>query len=237
MKINFIKILIKPLFFKNVLISVLKLFLLFLPAILAANFIGVTGWVFKITVSAALVALNGYLWMVCQEEIEREDNTKLPETGFIDALFVGIKGLIFSLLFVSLFITGLFILQLLSNYLPDFKNSVFIAEAVLSAFWFFMIYPIAMGIFAQKFNSAEALDFSTIFQIIGNSWLSYLVAFIYMAVYIFILGGICWAILTITGYSFSYFTIGFFVLYAIIVYFLLYSRVFKQVRTEFEGHI
>jgi len=94
-----------------------------------------------------------------------------------------------------------------------------------------------MGIFSDKYNSAETIDFSVIFQIIGNAWLNYLIAFIYMTLYVLILGLICLGLIILTKYSFNYYIMGFFALYAIVVYFILYAHVYRRVRTEFESHI
>lgn len=235
MNINFIEVLTKPLRFKDVPKFALNFFLLFLPTVLIAIFLGVENWIFKTLLSIGLIVLNGYFWLIFQHEVEGEDN-KLPEWKFIDTFFIGLKGLIFSLVYTVLFTLVLFILYMIIYYFPNLNITMLIIAGLWTIIWIFMVYAIAMGIFSEKFNPLETFNFSTMFEIVNECWTNYLFAIFYMLGYLFILGMICWACVIFFGNN-NNFIIGFFSIYAITVYLLLYAQVFKNVRSEYESHI
>jgi len=233
MNISFLKILTKPLGIKNILTLILNLFLLFLPALLSANFFGIDNLLFKITLSLALIVTNGYLWTIFQNEVE-DENDDLPKWHYVNDFFIGLRGVIFSLACIILLAAVLAALWFLVQYVPDSKNIAIIIAIIYFIYWLLMFNAIAMGIFSENFNPIEALNFSTITEVIIGCWLNYLIACFYMIAYIFIIGMACWACI---GLNFSNPVFGVFIAYAIIVYFSLYAKVFKCVRTEYESHI
>jgi len=235
MNINFIDVLTKPLKLKTVLTFLLNLFLLFLPAILSAKFLGMENWIFKISVVIGAIVLNGYLWAIFQNEIE-ENNSEFPKWNFINNFFVGLKGLIFSLTSIAILALILFILWIIVQHVPAFQNIAFVIAVIWSVYWLLMLNSVAMGIFSENFNPVEALKIPTIAEIINNCWLNYLIAGFYMVTYIFIIAMIGWACVIFFGSFYANFVMGFFIVYAVIVYFLLYSNVFNQIKTEFESH-
>lgn len=235
MKISFIGVLTKPLKLKTILILIFNLILLFLPAILAANFLGMENIIFKMALGVACINSNGYLWSIFQHEVEEDDND-FPKWHFINNFFIGLKGLIFSLASIALLMLVLFVLWFILQNMPDFKNIVFMIAIIWSIYWLLMFNAVAMGMFSENFNPAEALKIVTIAEIINGCWLNYLIAAFYMIGYIFIIGMVGWACIIFFGPVYSNFVLGFFVIYAVIVYFSLYAKVFSQVRTEFESH-
>jgi len=235
MNISFIDVLTKPLKLKTILILLLNLFLLFLPAILSAKFLGIENWVFKIVFAVALIILNGYFWTIFQHELE-EDNDDFPKWHFINNFFIGLKGIVFLLASVAILALGLFFLWLLAQHVPTSENIAFIIAIVWSLYWLLMHNAVAMGIFSEKFNPVEAIKFPTIAEIITSCWLNYIIAGFYMVTYIFIISMVGWACVIFFGPASTNFVIVFFVVYAVIVYFLLYANVFSQIRTEFESH-
>lgn len=236
MKINFIGVLTKPLNLKIILIFLLNLILLFLPAILSVQFLGMENIIFKITLAIALINFNGYLWTIFQHEMEADSNN-FPKWHFINNFFVGLKGLVFSLACIALLVAILFALWILIEYVPDSQNISGIIAIICLIYWLLLFNPVAMGMFSENFNPVEALNVSTISDIIKGCWLNYLVAGFYMIAYILIIGVIGWTCSIFFGSAFYNFVIGFFTVYAIIVYFSLYAKVFRQIRTEFENHI
>lgn len=235
MKISFIKILTKPLHPKNILIFIFNLFLLFLPVILAAIFFGAENVLCKIALSIGLIISNGYMWTIFQNEVE-EDSKDFPKWHFVNDFFIGLKGLIFSLACIAILASVLFVLWLLIQYVPDSRNIALVIAAIWSIYWLLMFNVVAMGIFAENFNPVEALKISTIAEIITGCWLNYLIAGLYMVAYILIIGLIGWACIAIFGAASNNYILGFFIVYALIVYFSLYAKVFRQIRSEFESY-
>ena len=235
MQISFIGVLTKPLKLKFILILTFNLFLLFLPAILSANFLGIESIIFKIALGLAFIIANGYLWTFFQHEVEEDDND-FPKWNFINNFFIGLKGLIFSLASMILLVAVLFVLWLLIQHVPDSQNIAFIIAILWSIYWLLMFNTVTMGMFSENFNPVEALKFATIAEITTGCWLNYLVASFYMIGYILILGIIGFACIIFFGQAYINFVYGFVIIYAIIVYFSLYAKVFRQIRTEFESH-
>ena len=235
MQISFIGVLTKPLKLKIILILTFNLFLLFLPAILSANFLGMENIIFKITLGLAFIISNGYLWAIFQHEMEEDDND-FPKWNFINNFFIGLKGLIFSLACIALLAAVLFVLWLLAKNVPGLETIAVIIAIIWLIYWLLIFHAVSTGIFSENFNPIEALKFASIAEIATNCWLNYLIAGFYMIGYAFILGVIGWACTIFFGHAYSNFVYGFFIVYAIIVYFSLYAKVFRQVRTEFESH-
>ena len=235
MNISFIGVLTKPLKLKIILILTFNLFLLFLPAILSANFLGIESIIFKIALGLAFIISNGYLWAIFQHEVEEDDND-FPKWNFINNFFIGIKGMIFSFACIALLTAVLFVLWLIVQNVPDSRNIASIIAIIWFFYWLLMFHAVSMGIFSENFNPIEALKFPSIAEIATNCWLNYLIAAFYMIGYVFIIGMVGWACIIFFGQAYSNFVYGFFIVYAIIVYFSLYAKVFRQVRTEFESH-
>jgi len=235
MNISFIGVLTKPLWFKIVLKLIFNLFLLFLPAILSAHFLGMENIIFKIALSIALIILNGYLWTIFAQEVQYDDND-FPKMHFINNFFIGLKGMIFFLGSIILLAAVLFALWLIIQYVPNSRNISLIVAAIWFIYWLFIFNPVAMGLFSENFDPFEALNFSTIGDVINGSWLNYLIAILYIFGYIFIIGMTSWAFILVLGPNLSHLVLGIITLYAIFVYFLLYAKVFKHVKTEFESH-
>lgn len=235
MKISFIGILTKPLKLKIFFILVLNLILIFLPAVLSANFLGTENLIYKILLGVALIISNGYLWAIFQHEAEEDDN-ELPKWNYINDFFIGVKGLIFFLSALTLFSIVILMLWFLDKYVPSLGNITLILAVIWLVYWLFMFNPVSMGIFSENFNPVEALKFSLIAEIINGCWLDYLISGFYMFAYTFILGMIGWACTIFFGHEHFYHVITFFAVYGTIVYFSLYAKVFRQVRTEFESH-
>jgi len=235
MQISFIGVLTKPLNLKIILILSFNLFLLFLPAILSANFLGMENIIFKIALGIAFIISNGYLWAIFQHEVEEDDND-FPKWNFINDFFIGLKGLVFSLASIALLAAVLFVLYLFVQYVPNSQNIAFIIAILWVIYWLLMFHAVSMGIFSENFNPVEAFKFPSIAEITTGCWLNYLIAGCYMIGYAFIIGMIGWACIIFFGSAYINFVYGFFIVYAIIVYFSLYAKVFRQVRTEFESH-
>jgi len=235
MQISFIGILTKPLKLKIILILTFNLFLLFLPAILSANFLGIESIIFKIALVLAFIISNGYLWAIFQHEVEEDDND-FPKWNFINDFFIGLKGLLFSLASIALLAAVLFVLWLIVQNAPDSRNIASIIAVIWLIYWLLMFHAVSMGIFSENFNPIEAFKFPSITEITTGCWLNYLIAGFYMIGYVFIIGMVGWACIIFFGQAYSTFVYGFFIIYAIIVYFSLYAKVFRQVRTEFESH-
>ena len=231
MSINFIDVLVKPLKPKNLLILILSLALLFLPAILSANYLGTENLIFKIALAAALIISNGYLWSIFQNEVQ-EDSNNFPKWNFISNFFIGLKGLIFFIASAFVLAVIIFILWLILQRVPDFKNAAYIIAGICSIYWLLMFNAVAMGLFSENFNPLEALNLTTIVGITIGCWLDYLKAFLYIAAYALIIGMMYWAAISIIGTAYSTFILGFFIVYATIVYFSLYAKIFKQIRTS-----
>lgn len=236
MQINFIGILIRPFTFKNLTMFVLKLILLFLPTILLFYFMGSANWIFWTLLSTALIISNGYLWIILQNEAELDIDI-LPKWKFIDTFFIGLKGLFLSLFYSAVLFIILLMLRFIDYHLTNATNIIITIGAFVIIIWYFAIYPVAVGIFSEKYSIGEALDYFNIIQIIFACWLNYLIAFLYISAYIFIIGMITWICLILFGQWFNIFIILPFALYIIILYFLLYANVFKSIREEFESHI
>lgn len=236
MKINFIGVLTKPLNFKIIFVLIFNLFLLFLPAVLAANFLGMQNFIFHIVFGLGLIIASGYLWYIFQHEME-EDSDTFPKWNFVNCFFIGLKGIIFTLACVVLLAAVLFVLWITAQHFPEHQNFAYIAAFVWFIYWFLLFYVVAMGIFSENFNPVEALNFSTIAEVVNASWIDYFIASFYMILYLCIIGLIGWGFtIFFPPQAYNYIVVGFSV-YAIIVYFSLYAKVFRKVRSEFESHI
>jgi len=236
MKISFIGVLTKPLKFKILLNLILNFTLLFLPSILITYFMGADNPLFHIITFFAVVVSSGYMWKIFQHEVEKDDDT-FPKFHLINDLFIGIKGLFFSIACLTILMMGIFIMWLVIQKFPDFDQWATIISIIWFLYWFLLFYAVAMGIFSENYNPLEGLNFSTITQVINASWLNYLIASFYMIAYLFIIGMICWAcIIFLPAIKSLYFVEGFSI-YTLIVYFCLYAKVFRQVQEDFESHI
>lgn len=235
MNISFIGVLTLPLKFNNLLKLLINLLLVFLPSMLAAFSIGIEDKLFMIMHSISLIIVSGYIWSVFQLQLEN-DEKKLPEWNFVNNFFTGIKGTLFFLLSLALFISMLFVFWLFLYFMPESKDIIYFLALIWFIYSALFYYPISMGLFAQDYNPRAALMFSTVFQILSGCWLYYLIALIYMVGYIFIIGVVGWSFITLFGINSIIFITELLGIYTLIVIFYFYANVFKSLRNEFENY-
>ncbi len=236
MKISFIGILTRPLKLKTLSSLIFNLFLLFLPAILLANFLGLKNLFFKILIIIAMIIINGYLFKIFQHEMETENSDTFPKWKFINDFFLGLKGIFFYLECLIILAGISIFLWFISGYFPDFRNIAAIIIILLTVYWVLFYIPIALGLYSKKFNLLEAIKLYTISEIAIGSWLNYLKAGLFMIAYIILLALIGWTCTIIFGQNYINFIIGFVSLYVITVYLPLYAKVFVQSKTNFESY-
>lgn len=236
MKLNFTKILFKPLTYTNIPATLIKLFFVVIPAIVTYLYAGMYSWMFITAAVLALIIIIGYFFALFKEEMEIETN-ELPDKSLVESIFAGVKGIFFTLSYVAAYAAVYYFLYVVSYYLPEASTNASIIAVAVFVFWFFVFYPVALGIFADGFNTRQSMDFSLVVQILGSAWFSYLTAFIYMIVYTLILVISCLSLISLTQGSYEYYILGLFTVYYILVYFILYAKVYKHVRTKFESHI
>ena len=231
MNINFTEILTRPFkqekLFKN-------LFLLFLPAMLAAYTLGTDHWLFNVMHAIGLMTLYGYLCEVMQNEVEF-DGEEQVNWRFLKDFFLGLKGFIFFLVNLALFVTLIFGIWLFIGNIPGFEGIMRAAIIICSLYWVFLYYSVSLGLFVQELNPVVALNIQTIVQIANSCLYDYFIAFIYMLIYTIFIGFFGWMFVSLFGSNF--FLIEMFVVYGIVVYSLLYSEVFKEIREDFENYI
>jgi hypothetical protein len=238
MNISFAGVLFRPLKKNNFFKITANLVLAFLPAMLSAYTLGTDGIIFKIMLITGLLILYGYLFTIVQEELENEDdeiNENMPDWKFVNNFFTGIKGSIFSALILALFFTGILTLKLIALKIPAANFLSYMIGGIGTIYCIFAFHAAAIGMFAQDFNPIVALKVSVITQIIKECWLEYTVAFIYMLLYMLIIGIIYSFFASILGHNIV--LIGAFGIYTLMVYLTLYSKIYKYVRNEFENYI
>jgi len=236
---NFLEILLKPLKYDNLILTIIKFLLLIMPFAAAAYFLGIYSWISIALLSVALIVILGYFFLIFKNELE-EKKPKYPDKSFLECFFIGLKGLLFYSIYMALLAMILYGLYNTVILFPAIYNEALFATILIVIIWLFVIYPIAVGLFSDKFNPLHAIEVLTILEIAGNSWLNYLKASIYMGLYAAIIIMISWGILFITKYSLTYPVIAglsLLFIYLKVLYYILYANTYKKLRSEFESHI
>lgn len=240
MEPSIFEIIIRPFRYKNILQRLFTAFLLFLPFIISLKLEEMTlPWLIALGIVPAIVTF-GYFWVIFNHEIYEKDDS-LPEWQVVDCFFIGLKGFIFVLAFISLYIITLLAIWLLVYFVPIFKIPAIILSTLLSIYWFFFLFAVSASQFADEYRFNDAFNFSQNTQIAENCWWEYLKAIFYLVIALgfMVLAAVAFLVLfyfvnPVLGRLLS---IGFVFLYSILVYIILQARVYQNIKDSFENYI
>jgi|GEM_PF-5029378 len=240
MRLNFFEIIIRPFRYKNILQKLFTAFVLFVPFIIAVTIMQLSKFWAIILFIGAFLNVFGYLWVIFHDEI-KEKNDTLPEWRLVQCFFIGIKGVIFVLGFVALYITTVMTIWLLVHYVPMFRIPALILTVLLTIYWFFFLFATASALFASDFEFNDSFDFHKSSHIAENCWMDYLKALIYLGLS-FSIGGlisllIYWFIKLFYPAIASIGALAFFILYFVMVSIILYAKVYKIISDKYDSYL